>query len=45
MGRMICVRLGDLAICPCHRTSYDKYLLGKFEVKDNQIIGIKANNV
>lgn len=45
IGGMLCIRLGDLAICPCHRTAYDKYLLGKFEVKDDKIIGIKANNV
>lgn len=45
IGHMLCIRLGDLAICPCHRTAYDKYLLGKYEVKDNEIIGIKANNV
>lgn len=45
IGKMLCIRLGDLAICPCHRTSYDKYLFGKYEVKDDKIIGIKANNV
>ena len=39
------VRLGDLAIVPCHRTSYDKFIYGKFVVKNNEIIGIEANNV
>lgn len=38
------VRLGDLAICPCHRTAYNKQLYGYFKVEDNKIIGIKANN-
>ena len=45
IGKMVCVRLGDLAICPCHRTSYDKYILGKFIVDNDKIIDIKANNV
>lgn len=45
LGRMICLRLGDLAICPCHRTSYPKLILGQYEVKDNKIIGVKANNI
>lgn len=38
------VRLGDLAICPCHRTAYNKYLYGKFIVEDNKIIDIIGNN-
>ena len=38
------VRLGDLAICPCHRTAYNKYLYGHFSVENGKIIGIKANN-
>lgn len=38
------VRLGDLAICPCHRTSYAKYLYGKFVVEDDMIVDIKARN-
>lgn len=40
----LCVRLGDLAICPCHRTSYDKLLYGKFKVEDGEIVGITCNN-
>ena len=39
-----CVRLGDLAICPCHRTAYDKLLLGKFIVENNKIVGIEGLN-
>lgn len=38
------VRLGDLAIVPCHRTSYDKLVFGKFHVTDGQIDGIVSNN-
>lgn len=39
------IRLGDLAICSCHRTSYNKLLYGKFIVENNKIVDIKANNV
>lgn len=39
------VRLGDLAICPCHRTAYHKYLYGKFVVENDHIVDIEANNV
>ena len=40
------VRLGDLAIAPCHRSAYDKYLFGHFVVNEetNKITHIKANN-
>lgn len=38
------VRLGDLAICPCHRTAYNKFLYGHFIVENNKIIDIKGNN-
>jgi radical SAM protein with 4Fe4S-binding SPASM domain len=39
------VRLGDLAIAPCHRTSYNKLLYGKFVVEDDKIVGLQENNV
>lgn len=45
LGSMLSVRLGDLAIVPCHRTSYDKFLLGKFVVENDQIVDIESNNV
>lgn len=46
IGGMLCVRLGDLAIAPCHRTSYEKFLFGKYEVKDDKIVGVtKGNNI
>lgn len=39
------LRLGDLAICPCHRTCYDKYLYGKIVLDDNdKMIDIEAVN-
>lgn len=38
------VRLGDLAICPCHRTAYNKLLYGKFVVENDKIIDIEAFN-
>ena len=46
MQSMIHIRLGDLAIVPCHRTCYN-HLIGGFLVKnkeDNKIIDIIANN-
>ena len=38
------VRLGDLAVIPCHRTSYPPFILGKFIVRDGQIAGIESKN-
>lgn len=40
----LCVRLGDLAIAPCHRTAYPHLLYGKFKVENDQIIGLEAIN-
>lgn len=45
ISRSLVIRLGDLAIGPCHRTCYDKFLYGFFEVQDNKIVDIKAENV
>lgn len=39
------VRLGDLAIVPCHRTMYDGNNYGKFVVEDGKITDIEADNV
>lgn len=36
------VRLGDLAIVPCHRQSYEQFLLGRFKVENNKVAGIEA---
>ena len=40
----LCVRLGDLAIAPCHRTSYDKYITGNYIVEKGKITGINCRN-
>lgn len=38
------MRLGDLAIVPCHRTSYEPFITGHFIVDDGRIISIRADN-
>lgn len=38
------VRLGDLALAPCHRTAYPEFLYGKFVVENDEIVDIEANN-
>lgn len=45
VDRMMCIRLGDLAWCPCHRASYEKLLYGRFKVESNKIVGIQALNI
>ena len=45
INHFMSIRLGDLAICPCHRLSYNKLLYGWFKISNNKIVGIKANNV
>ena len=44
VANSLTVRVGDLAIAPCHRTAYNKYLYGWFMVENDEIIDIKANN-
>lgn len=41
----MCVRLGDLMICPCHRLAYPKLNYGQYIVENNEIVGIEANNI
>lgn len=41
----LCVRMGDLVITPCHRTSYKHMESGQFMVEDNKITGIEAKNI
>ncbi len=41
---MFTVRLGDLAIPPCHRTAYDGLLYGRFRVEDGKITGIEEHD-
>lgn len=38
------VRLGDLAIVPCHRQSYSQFIVGNFVKEDSRITGIEARN-
>lgn len=38
------IRTGDLSIVPCHRTSYQKFIYGKYQVENNKIVGIEAQN-
>ena len=44
VGYQLTVRLGDLAICPCHRTAYPETQYGSFVVEDDHIVDIHANN-
>ena len=39
------IRVGDLAIPPCHRTAYNKLLYGKFITENDEIVSIEANNI
>jgi len=41
---MLYVRLSDLKIVPCHRTSYKQFELAEFVVDGDEIVGIKALN-
>ena len=41
---MFTVRLGDLAIPPCHRTAYNELLYGRFRVEEGRITGIEEHN-
>lgn len=43
--RSVVVRMGDLAIVPCHRTSYDEFVGGHFVVENDKIVGVQADNV
>ena len=44
ISHYLTIRVGDLAICPCHRTCYNKYLYGKFITENNKIVGLESNN-
>ena len=39
------VRVGDLAICPCHRLAQKNNIYGYFKVENNEIVGITAENI
>lgn len=42
------IRLGDLAIGPCHRTHYEQFIYGRYKTEgtgeDERIVGVTANN-
>lgn len=41
---MLYVRLGNLSIVPCHRTSYEPFILGNFKVENDEIVGVESRN-
>lgn len=38
------IRVGDLTIMPCHRTSYPQFAYGKFKLQYDKLAGIEAIN-
>lgn len=45
VANSLTLRVGDLAICPCHRTAYNKLLYGFLSTdKDGNIVDLTANN-
>ena len=40
----MCIRLGDLSWVPCHRTSYEPFVYGKFKVENGKIVGLEGKN-
>lgn len=44
IAQQLTVRLGDLAIVPCHRTSYEPFIYGRFTVENEKITGIEGTN-
>ena len=44
VDKYLTVRMGELAICPCHRLAYENNIYGYFTVKNNQIVGLTAKN-
>lgn len=38
------IRMGDLSIAPCHRTSYEHLMYGKFKVENDKIVGVHVTN-
>lgn len=39
------LRLGDMSLVPCHRTSYSPMNFGRLKVEDDKIVGVEAKNV
>lgn len=38
------LRLGDLALVPCHRQSYKQFIIGWLQTENGEIEGVKAHN-
>ena len=38
------IRVGDLAIVPCHRLSYEQFITGKLLTENNKIVGFEGGN-
>jgi len=38
------LRLGDLALVPCHRQSYKQFIIGWLKVENGEIVGVKSHN-
>lgn len=41
----IYLRLGDLSLGSCHRTSYEPFILGQYQVENDEIVGLKTKNI
>ena len=39
------IRVGDLNIIPCHRLSYEQFIVGQMIVKDNKILDYEVKNL
>jgi len=42
---MLCVRVGDLSVFPCHRLSYNHFRICRFTVDNDKIVDAEADNV
>lgn len=44
ISHQTCLYVATMELVPCHRTSYQQFIGGKFEVENDKIIGITAIN-
>lgn len=44
ISHQTCFYLATMEFVPCHRTSYQQFIGGRFEVKDDKIVGVTAVN-
>lgn len=45
LTQQLVIRLGDLAIVPCHRLCYDKFIYGQYIVENDSIVDVQGKNV